>query len=229
MNVYAPLSESWFFLRKNFKPLLTYAIPFIVIGLLFDYFAPYFKQEGSRFPVVPAVISMIIYPFYLGGLLIVIDKIANGEENIAYKAVFERALLKWGPFLLVSLISGLYIVAGFFLLFIPGVFLLVRLYLCQLNVIFEDQPPILAIKAAFTRTKPYFWQMLGILLPVFSVTLALSYYGGYLGNKYGSALNYLFSIIDNLVFIYMTILQYRLYLIFGFCTWKQPCCAWSIE
>lgn len=95
-----------------------------------------------------------------GGLLYVI---ALSDEDASPGAAFDVAINRYLALLLLTILSTLGIVAGFFMLLLPGIALAVLWSVAFPILMAEDANPIEALGASFSRVKSQFWPVLGLL------------------------------------------------------------------
>jgi uncharacterized membrane protein len=111
---------------------------------------------------------------------IVIDLIIGmGLINIALKFIDKKKpkykdLFYYKPivnYFLTSILEGLIVVGGLFLLIIPGIFFALRLQYANYLIIDKNLGPIEAIKASWKMTKGNVWNLffLGILLDLINI------------------------------------------------------------
>lgn len=90
-------------------------------------------------------------------------------EEIKVKMILKTILPDTGIFFLLYLIVAIMLVAGFFILLIPGIYLSVVLTLAFPILIFEDYNIFRAIKRAFHLIHDHWWSTFGLLLIMYII------------------------------------------------------------
>lgn len=202
-------TESLFFLNRYIKELSIFALPFLLIFLIPEVIGAS-NPKSTIAGVIYIINAVVIIPFYNGFLLLYISSLVN-NENSPIKPMFSKALSLWLPLFLVSLFSELIILSGFFILILPGIWLIIRLFLAPLYAVFQGLSASQAIKTAYRDSSVHTSQFFFALLPVALFIIFWSVIGSNLPEDPSYFLVILSSIVGNLLFIFTSILQYRLY------------------
>lgn len=96
------------------------------------------------------------------------------KQVISYREAFEVATDRIVPFIGLTLLSVLIIVAGLFLLIIPGIYLFVRLSLSMVVFFEEELSPVAALKRSWALTRGNVTETLGAIFAS-SVMMGSSY------------------------------------------------------
>lgn len=100
---------------------------------------------------------------------------AGGETEVLDMGVFQRNMGYAAVNMFVGLVVfGLIVAAGFVLLVIPGVFLLVSLLFWNVYVAVEDRNFIDALQESWALTRGNRWQVLGVGILIFLVSLVVN-------------------------------------------------------
>jgi hypothetical protein len=118
-----------------------------------------------------------LYLFAAAVALYVLSAVMLQQRSVALGATFEAgaALREAGrrfPMLLLTwVLAWVSLVAGFFLLILPGIFLLVCYLVLMPVVLFERQNPYMALVRCVLLVRPHWWKMLAALLIALLVVL----------------------------------------------------------
>ena len=127
-------------------------------GQLFQQMIDYFKSNLHWF-ILQRLIQMI------GAIAILLLVFGRGQITVGAAIVSGAVLLP--SYFAASAISGITIGIGFFLLIVPGLYLVGRLMLSSVVVVAENRwNPIAAIQRSFDLTKGHGWAIVGLILLV---------------------------------------------------------------
>ena len=160
-------------------------------------------------------VDTVLYPFYIGGLFILISEIVNGEETPKFLPILYKAAMIWWPFTLVTILAVLIVTVGLILFIFPGIYLGLRLFFVQFNVVFKGLSPFEAISVTYKSTKSCYWILFKIMLPVILFVIALSYIASFLEADVSGKIIYVSDMLFGIIFMYISVLQFRLYRLFG--------------
>jgi len=158
--------NGWSLFMAAFSSLWMLAL---AAGLLNTWFSVYSERhpevlEGASF----GMLALSFVSTLLGMLLTMImlrrlDNIARGlladiddEFNVAMRAFL--------PFCLASLLYGLGIVIGIFVLIVPGVFVMVAFGFYAMYLVLEGRGPIKSLTASFRLVEGQWWYAFGFML-----------------------------------------------------------------
>ena len=110
-------------------------------------------------------VSLVCY----GGMLTRQAAIARGDESVTLARAFATGVRRFPGMLLAALLCILAIVAGLILLIIPGIWVMVRLYLWMAAMFADDAGALGSLETSWRLTKGHWWRAVAIL----SVTMVL--------------------------------------------------------
>lgn len=206
------LTESLYFLKSNLKPISLFIFPFALFSIITASIGIYDPKSSAK-NFLFFVHIIFISPIYLGGIFILIKKLANNEKT-SFLPIIQKAMRLWVPLLLVTLISGLIIGGGLVLLIIPGIWLFLRLMLSPLYVVFENLPATQAIGEAYKDSSPHLQEFFYALLPflaLFIISMIIRFNVPLIGNNFSTIVE---AIVAEFIFVLISIVQYRLYILF---------------
>ena len=155
------LKEIVNFFIKNLLPIsfltLSIEIPYILI-LNFKYFTELPQVISSGLSIILFVASFIIYPLATGAQSFLYYQIINGSELDIIKCIIGSKKY------LVNLVIGSFVyliltLLGLIAFIIPGIIIGVRLSFYCFLIIFEDYPPLDALKESYRITAGSTWQI----------------------------------------------------------------------
>ena len=171
------LTDSWLFFKNHIVAIsliiLPIVVPIDIFTALYEYF---FIGEEYVFSdyVIPMTIGFIAYPIYAVAVIFYISSIISGEY-LGTKSLWRLGLKFWMPYMILSLLITLALMAGFILLVIPGIILAIRYSFAEFDLLFNRSNPIDAMTNSWNATREYMWVLFGGLL-VISIALYLPYY-----------------------------------------------------
>jgi membrane-anchored glycerophosphoryl diester phosphodiesterase (GDPDase) len=185
------LTESFFYIRNHFvslgKALLFFVLPIFLIQffVMKDFANSFFANIMSGNP--DALGSIFDWRYFLGLLLSVISSAALGVVTLTHvklnaegdTAEPDQILVDFGPRLIKFI--GLTIAIGFILgfsvllLFIPAIFLGVKLGMSAPALILEDENVFGAMGRSWELTKDYWWATFTMIFMVYILVLVITY------------------------------------------------------
>ena len=166
------LKESWYFFTAYFSSLAIFVLPFFLISASTSLYTV--LDPKSQFSNILHVIDIsILSPLLNGGLLLLIHSLVNTDDKISFTKVITLCFPFWFSLFIVSFISETAISIGFLLLILPGIWIMIRLFLAPLYVLFQGLSANEAIKTSFIDSKDLFKEFLTPTLPLISITLVM--------------------------------------------------------
>ncbi len=167
------ITDTFKFIRENYKLLLSYILKttgpfFLILVLAVGYYT--YSVAGSPFENFSGGIGNFIVSFLVmvGALLLFYSALYGTilhyiKIYISNKGTVPEAEVKAGvqrdffKLLLLSFLSGILIIAGFILLVIPGIFVLVPLSIAGAVLVFKNYSVSESISYCFTLVKDHWW------------------------------------------------------------------------
>ncbi len=189
------LNATFVFLKQNFKPLgkvlLIYASPFIIMSaIVYAFFnvSMYSGMIGSSLNIFNMIGQMSSYAFLyvllastsytiFNGLIYGYIKLYNekGFENFEPIDVWKFALKNFFPILGAQIVFGLVITVGFFMILIPGIYLIVSLSLLLIALLIEGKGFSEAFSRSFLLTHKRWWWTFLLLLVTYVIIMVVNY------------------------------------------------------
>lgn len=215
-------TDSWHFLRNNFKAVTLIILPFALFSLITEMVSSNKPDDASGL-IIMAAISLLLHPLYIAAVLILIRKLSK-KEAINFIEIFSKALKYWSSLFLFSILVGfvfiLYLMAASVSLLIPVIlvlptlWLLLRLLLAQLYVVFEGKSTSQAIVSAYQDSKPHLSTFFYSLVPIILLALLYLFIEDSIEAPKGKLLTILEVFAGEYVFAFVSIIQYRLYTLY---------------
>lgn len=202
--------DSWYFFKNNAKELCVFMLPLFALGMVTGVIGAT-NPESVVLGLLSGV-QFMIGPLFTGGLLLYIANIAKGEYP-PQKDMLTQAIPFWRTILIVSIVTGLAIGFGAIFMIIPGIWLLLRLFLAPLYVVFQKKSVTDAISSAFADSKDHLLPFFQILMPFVVLSVAfLVFVTGQGGASILSAT--LINLVTTLGFIFASVVQFRMYTVY---------------
>lgn len=144
-----------------FIPLAVLALPANILPLLI----PGAALKG----VFNFVLAIVVGPI-LGGASIALANRALANENIDLGTALAMAWQRAGQLILTSILLLVILIPSFLLLLIPGIYLSVRLFASQYEVMLGRHSAIDALKASWELTEGRWWE---IFWPTFAIAIII--------------------------------------------------------
>ena len=207
------ITDSWYFFKNNAKELCSFMLPVFALGMITGVIGV-LNPESSILNIL-SIIQVMIGPLFTGGLLLLIANIARGEYP-PHKDMLTQAIPFWMTIFMVSMLTGLAIGLGFIFMIIPGIWLLLRLFLAPLYVVFQNKPVGEAISTSFADSKDHLLPFFQILIPfiVLGVVFLMLVTGQ--GEAGGPSIlsATLINIVTTFGFIFASVVQFRMYSVY---------------
>ena len=159
------LTDTMRFFRAHFLSLSAIVVPFLlplnILSMLADQ-----SEPGVGLAALMYLPALLIFPIYQVALILYIATAVSGDR-LRFLEYFMIGLRFWLPILLLYLISGVAIVAGFMLLVVPGLIVLARIIFAEFYCIFDEMNPMDAFNASWQQTRDRQLMILSGLLIVY--------------------------------------------------------------
>ena len=116
------------------------------------------------------LVVMVVAGPIRGGYDMAVLRLFHGDETVSFRDMFA-GFSKFGTLFLTFLLYTLAIIAGFILLVVPGIIVLLALWPAFLLVMEDDLGPVEALKAAWGLTRGYKWKLFVLGLAGFAVLI----------------------------------------------------------
>ena len=206
------LIQSWYFFKNNAKEMCAFMLPVFALGMITGVIGVINPQSGVL--GILNIIQIIIGPLFTGGLLLYIANISRGDYP-PHQEMLKQAMPFWMTIFIVSMLTGLAIGLGFVFMIIPGIWLLLRLFLAPLYVVFQNKTAPDAIASSFRDSKDHLLPFFQILIPF--ILLGVAFLMMVTGQSQGGP-SFLSTTLVNLAttfaFIFASIVQFRMFTVY---------------
>jgi hypothetical protein len=167
------INESWQLYKAQARHLLTIAF---VVYLIAGVISALLEELGGLFGVLLAVLVTIIAIFLLQAALVkAVQDVRDGRVDLSVGQTFSAATPFIAPVAGASILAGIVITFGLFLLIIPGL-ALITIWCLIVPVIVLEQSGVLASFGRSQRlVRGRFWNVLGTLFLLFLIQLGVSF------------------------------------------------------
>lgn len=155
-------------LRDAFSQVGPVFVPVAILALPANILPALIPGEALS-AVFNVAFAILVAPILGGASIVLANRVLTGEKadlSTALAMAWQRA----GQLILTSLLLMVILIPSMALLLVPGIYLAVRLFATQYEVMLERKSPTEALEASWALTKGRWWQ---IFWPVFAITLVL--------------------------------------------------------
>ncbi|MCY1261305.1 hypothetical protein D3C76_1008180 [compost metagenome] len=168
MNPISILRDAWYFFSRHIGTLLPLCLPWIVLETLVQQQIE--QASGSpQFGPWGLAAGLVFYPLYTASLILFLVDRGEGRER-GIGEIWNAALRLWPAFALLSALTSLLIVIGLSLMFLPGIYIMIKLAFAEFLLITRGLRPIDAMRESYRLTTGHFFLLLltamAILAPV---------------------------------------------------------------
>jgi len=167
------ITDTFKFIRENYKLLFSYILKttgpfFLILVLAVGYYT--YSVAGSPFEnfsgdigsfiisfLILGVALMLFYSALYGTILHYIKNYISNDGMVAEAEVVAGVKKDFFKLLLLSFLSAILVIAGFIMLIIPGIYLVVPLSLGGAVLVFKNYSVSEAISYCFTLVKDHWW------------------------------------------------------------------------
>jgi hypothetical protein len=122
--------------------------------------------------VVMACANLVLQGMYV----LAVDDLRDGKQDVGFAELYERALPRFLPLLLTTVLAGIAMVFGFIMLVIPGFIVMTFLYVTSSVVMIERKPYFAALSRSWELVRGRGLTVFGILF-VTSCLTAIAAWG----------------------------------------------------
>lgn len=213
MNPLSVLQDSLYFFSRHWLSIAKLCLPLVILEtllgqMLYDHLG---KQTSTLAWIV--LLGLVFYPLYSGALILYLDARSQGEEP-RKRDLLATSLRLWPSFALLVIICMLLIVAGFSLLVLPGIWIMVNLVFAEYLLVLRGLQPLAAIRQSFVLCKGHFWQILvciiGVMIPLWLIDALTQ---SVMGETPAAWLVLLFGSFNGFLTLFSTLVSFRLFML----------------
>lgn len=181
------IGAPFYFIKQEFKPfartLIRFAGPWVAVALLGMTLLSntlYQAFDSNIDPSRSFVIYLLVLGFFLmiGFLAALVTThsyvtlyVRNGKDNFTIEDVGDLVKRNVVKIFFAGILVYLMVVAGFFIFYLPGIYLAVALTFFSIIIVYEDASIGKSISRSFKVVKGHWWLTLGVTI-VFSMIIA---------------------------------------------------------
>jgi hypothetical protein len=167
------LSDTWSLFKENVAPISLIILPIafptkiievIIWNLITTGDSHNYNQE------LPSLITILVDPIYSVAVIFYLAAVVSGEK-IGTTTLWRLGIKFWLPYLTMSILFGLSVMAGFILLIVPGIILAIRWSFGAFDLLLCQSKPYQALGNSWTATKSY----VGVLFKGYMILIVILY------------------------------------------------------
>ena len=120
-------------------------------------------------------LSFVVNLLVLSIIIFLFDQLAKGE-SVSFNLAFQRALSRFWSYFLCSVVAGLLICLGFFLLILPGIYLSVIFLFAPYINLLDGQGVWDSLRTSKRMVKGDFWKIFGVYAIIIALGCFLTFY-----------------------------------------------------
>ncbi|MSX02641.1 MAG: hypothetical protein F2813_05710 [Actinobacteria bacterium] len=164
------LSDTGDILKKSFATIWIVAlILFIPVAIL-----GYFSDQGWLINLIYSIATLVA-SLYMAGIVVrvVQDVEADGKVDASVGDLFGSITPKLWSILLLSIVTGILIVIGFFFFIIPGIILALMWLVAVPALVAEDLGVFAAMSRSSELTKGNRWRLIGVFILIYILLIVM--------------------------------------------------------
>ncbi|MFA5368905.1 MAG: hypothetical protein WC303_02770 [Candidatus Paceibacterota bacterium] len=160
-NPWLLLKQSWNLFIKRAPTLWGIALlPFVYFLILFlGYWVVGSKPENILFALLMNVLVIVFVVLFLWSQVSLICAVV--DKSLTIKEAYEKGSVMIWDYIVISFLTGLVILGGFFIFIIPGILLSVYLAFTMFVLINEGDREVEALLKSYEYVKEHWWPVLG--------------------------------------------------------------------
>ncbi|MCL6271570.1 hypothetical protein M3P05_16765 [Sansalvadorimonas sp. 2012CJ34-2] len=164
------LQDTLRFFRANIGSLALLALPYAVLSEAFQLFV-LSSAKGPNLVGMSLMAELTLYPIFQSALIIFIGSAISGNIR-PFGQCYSISAAYWPRMLLLTLLSTIATMGGFFLFIVPGLFIMVRLALSDMFCMVENRSVADSIRLSVAASQKVSWVIfLGLALLFPTVTI----------------------------------------------------------
>ncbi len=212
-DVKSIIISSFHFYKASLQDIVRiFWLPFLVLALLKLLSLPFLKNElvYLRF-----LFAQLIFTSLINGVAVLFIYAKSEGQSVSPAVLYGTALKYWPGLLAIYVVIGLLFSVGFWLLVIPGVWILTRLILSDIIYVVERPGIIPALKQGMAQTKDSFWliflSVLGVSISILVARLLLFSIYKALGSNF--IFYIMIEMLSSFIVLIVHIILFRIYML----------------
>jgi len=150
----------------------------VIVGLLND-------AGGFFLQVLASIVELIGAALFTGFVVRLVQDVRDGRRDMSVGDLFESAMPAIGSLILFSILYGIAVTIGLFLLIIPGLILMTIWAVGAPSIVAEGAGPIEAFGRSYELVRGQAWTVFGVLVCVFLIMIVAAIIAGIIGAAIG--------------------------------------------
>jgi hypothetical protein len=172
MQVGDPIGEGWAIYKRFWRHLIPIAL---VISLVVSVIGLVLAAAGGAFAALAAAIVSIVGVFLIQAALTeAVADVRDGRADLTLGETIARVWPRVGPVIGVSLVAGLCIVVGLFLVVVPGLYLMTIWSVVVPAVVLERLGVFESLGRSRSLVSGFGWTVFGVILVTFLIDIVVS-------------------------------------------------------
>lgn len=216
MNLKLIISDAFDFFRSHFVQISALCLPWLLVVALVDVLITATSDPSQGIGplyLLAWAFNLLIYPIYTAALILLMAKRAMREQP-ENKALVASAIKIWQPFFVVHIMGAGLTALGLMFFVLPGIYVAVRLSFSEFYLVLEDVKPLEAIQKSFHATRPFFFQILLLLVLFLTPLWMLNFFIADLlsNHEAGPFVNILVATITAFLMLFVDVVLFRIYM-----------------
>ena len=177
------ISDAFGIYSRNFGVLIGTSILVaivvgVIVGLLND-------AGGFFLQVLASIVELIGAAIFTGFVVRLVQDVRDGRRDMSVGDLFESAMPAIGSLILFSILYGIAVTIGLFVLIIPGLILMTIWAVGAPSIVAEGTGPIEAFGRSYELVRGQAWTVFGILVCVFLIMIVAYLVAALIGGAIG--------------------------------------------
>ncbi len=167
------IQSSLYFYRSNLSEIVRiFWLPFLVLAIFKGLSFPSLKA-GEITVNAPVLVFQLALTCLVNIVVILFIFAKTQDKSVNIRILYQTAFRFWPSVFIIYMVIGTLFAVGFWLLIVPGIWILTRLILSDIIYVIEKPGIVPALKQSMTQTNENFWLIfLSVLAVSFVVVLA---------------------------------------------------------
>jgi hypothetical protein len=167
------------------------AAVFVFSGLL----SSLLLRDGAGLALLGELIRFVATFVFTGMVVELVADVQDGRRDGTPGQLLRAVLPVLGSLLLVSIVAGILVAVGFFLILVPGLILMTIWFVAAPVVVLERPPGLGALSRSRDLVRGNGWQVFGVIVIVFVLVLIVSVILEVVGNSASTAVGIVVGVI----------------------------------
>jgi hypothetical protein len=216
MNLKLIISDAVYFFKSNFVQISSLCLPWLLAAAVVNYLITTTGDPTKGLAplyLLAWAFNLLIYPIYTGALILLMAKRAQLEQP-DNKALVASAIKMWQPFFIVHIIGAGLTALGLMFFILPGVVVAVTLSFAEFHLVVENVKPMEALQKSFYSTRPYFFQILLLMVLFLTPLWMINFYIANLldAQEVGPLINIIVATATAFLMLFVDVVLFRIYM-----------------